>query len=430
MTNTPFTTFKFKSAGGTANRSMPDRLAEVHNVLDFGADPFGGTDSYSAVQAAVNWTSGPARGTIYFPQGQYQINSPITLNYDGNPSLSICFRGEIGSSIFSSTCNGFIFDRHLATPNNAASVHFEKLVIQNGHAGPNTGCIRMGSTICGSIRDCGFNGFIAITTEDSVGNSSQNIMIENCSFGGGAATGAHYIIIGGGGVIQGCNMPGADVAVRAYGHGLNINGGRSENCNTSFLFGCDSGNNPVGMSGFILEAVSTEGDWTAVDIGGPGGGLCEGFSIGMSHFGHDASNAGTIKFIQGSQYGIRVRANCARSGVFTVGCSGPYDVGGFVVETSTSRANILVKETTSLNTGGPGQSWIFPSNAYTAKFTNNNIMPTWTYSQLPTGSNLLEGEEFDITDCNTATWGATAAGGGSNHVLVRYNGTNWTVVGK
>jgi hypothetical protein len=43
---------------------------------------------------------------------------------------------------------------------------------------------------------------------------------------------------------------------------------------------------------------------------------------------------------------------------------------------------------------------------------------------------LLEGEEFDITDCNTATWGATAAGGGSNHVLVRYNGTNWTVVGK
>lgn len=34
-----------------------------------------------------------------------------------------------------------------------------------------------------------------------------------------------------------------------------------------------------------------------------------------------------------------------------------------------------------------------------------------------------------ITDSNTATWGATIAGGGSNKVLGWYNGTNWTVVG-
>jgi hypothetical protein len=40
------------------------------------------------------------------------------------------------------------------------------------------------------------------------------------------------------------------------------------------------------------------------------------------------------------------------------------------------------------------------------------------------------GAEYTITDSNTATWGATAAGGGSNNVVVRYNGTNWTVVGK
>lgn len=40
------------------------------------------------------------------------------------------------------------------------------------------------------------------------------------------------------------------------------------------------------------------------------------------------------------------------------------------------------------------------------------------------------GMEYTITDSNTATWGATAAGGGSNNVVVRYNGTNWTVVGK
>lgn len=41
----------------------------------------------------------------------------------------------------------------------------------------------------------------------------------------------------------------------------------------------------------------------------------------------------------------------------------------------------------------------------------------------------LEGQEANITDCNTAVWGATAAAGGSTHAKVRYNGTNWTVVG-
>ena len=35
-----------------------------------------------------------------------------------------------------------------------------------------------------------------------------------------------------------------------------------------------------------------------------------------------------------------------------------------------------------------------------------------------------------VTDSNTATWGATVAGGGANVVLVVFNGSVWTVVGK
>jgi hypothetical protein len=38
--------------------------------------------------------------------------------------------------------------------------------------------------------------------------------------------------------------------------------------------------------------------------------------------------------------------------------------------------------------------------------------------------------EFTVTDSNTDVWGATVAGGGALNVKVRYNGTNWTVVGK
>ena len=42
----------------------------------------------------------------------------------------------------------------------------------------------------------------------------------------------------------------------------------------------------------------------------------------------------------------------------------------------------------------------------------------------------VEGMLVAITDSATATWGATITGGGANHVLGYYNGTNWTVAGK
>lgn len=49
------------------------------------------------------------------------------------------------------------------------------------------------------------------------------------------------------------------------------------------------------------------------------------------------------------------------------------------------------------------------------------------YASLPSG--VPTGAIANVSDSNTATWGATVAGGGANHVLARYNGTNWTVVG-
>lgn len=51
-----------------------------------------------------------------------------------------------------------------------------------------------------------------------------------------------------------------------------------------------------------------------------------------------------------------------------------------------------------------------------------------TFDTLP--ASPVVGQTANISDSNTATWGATAAAGGSNRVLVRWNGTVWTVVGK
>lgn len=51
-----------------------------------------------------------------------------------------------------------------------------------------------------------------------------------------------------------------------------------------------------------------------------------------------------------------------------------------------------------------------------------------TFATLP--ASPLLGMVAAITDCNTTTWGANAAGGGSNKAFLFYNGTNWTVMGK
>src|SRR4051812_27875227 len=77
-----FTSFAFPATGAPKARTMPDRLAEIKNVVDFGADPAGTLDSTAAIQAAVNWTSGANRGTIYFPLGAYKVSAPITFNYN------------------------------------------------------------------------------------------------------------------------------------------------------------------------------------------------------------------------------------------------------------------------------------------------------------------------------------------------------------
>ncbi len=42
----------------------------------------------------------------------------------------------------------------------------------------------------------------------------------------------------------------------------------------------------------------------------------------------------------------------------------------------------------------------------------------------------VEGMLVAVTDSTTNVWGATITGGGANHVLAYYNGTNWTVAGK
>lgn len=104
------------------------------------------------------------------------------------------------------------------------------------------------------------------------------------------------------------------------------------------------------------------------------------------------------------------------------------------VYTSASRTN-MVFMSCNFAGAGTGLSWDYPTNAYTMTQLNCNESKAWTYSQLPTGSNALEGDLFTITDGaksggGTAGWGDAVQGSAAQRLLVRWNGSAYTVVGK
>ena len=586
--NVPFTTFDFKATGAPTARTMPDRLAEVKNVLDFGADPTGGNPStnVTAIQAAVDWTTGPDRGTIYFPAGSYQTNAPITFNYIGltavnstgssynsgtgivtlnltttptyTPFCSVTVSGLTGTGAALSQANGifmvlsvsgtvityaintgltistitggavvgnlsirflgdntadtaifgnfsgYILDRSLGSPNNTTGGRiFERLNVLNGRS-PGQGSIRVGSSDGVVVRDCFLSAYTCFTSEDSAGASSTNITLNNIGCTGGSVAGSRGFVVGGGGFMTACTCVGADIACTIYGKGFNASGNRWERNNTATLLGVDTGtaatfqgtvsagvltassvsgsillgqmlydggvsvpagvtiqkqltgsaggagtyslysgqsftiSSPISMStignqqatsGFSITGASNEGDWVGMDLAGP----CSAFIISSIFFlGHPASNSGAIPNLANTQFGLLVRDGMASSGVFSGLGTGQWaDVAAAAVGTMASRANLLFNGCNMVfqNSAGSGVNWIPPNNAYSAQFVRCNEQPIWTFSQLPRGSDLFVGDEFNIRDSNTATWGATAAGSGSNHVLVRWNnGTAWTVV--
>jgi len=169
-----------------------------------------------------------------------------------------------------------------------------------------------------------------------------------------------------------------------------------------------------------------------------------------------AASGGDWSFAQASGIWAEGMANTTISsvscnfGVLNPGNPGIdlYVLGNF------SGANNLLMSVISNSSGSP--SWAMPPNigqstvgssqkAGTQYIMCNNPAGStldaagnaagMTYADLPGGTNIslggpVDGMEYDIIDDNSAgTFGATSSGGGTRHARVRYNGTNWTVMG-
>ena len=85
------------ATGSTTARTLATRFADQANILDFGADATGATDSTSAIQAAVN-----TGNAVYVPKGTYAIKNAITFS---TPGQTIYGDGR-RASIFTITNSG------------------------------------------------------------------------------------------------------------------------------------------------------------------------------------------------------------------------------------------------------------------------------------------------------------------------------------
>lgn len=102
--------------------------------------------------------------------------------------------------------------------------------------------------------------------------------------------------------------------------------------------------------------------------------------------------------------------------------SGQLSIGNFIYGTGLTGTGSSVS---------PGSIGIGVTNPHTTLEVAGPIQadPT-TFAGLPSCASTTEGAHRAVTDSTTATWGATVAGGGSNHILAYCDGTNWTVAAK
>lgn len=70
-------------------------LANIANVLAFGADPSGAADSTTSIQNAINSLSATS-GIVFFPKGVYKISAPLTISVTG---ISLIGAGRLSSVI-------------------------------------------------------------------------------------------------------------------------------------------------------------------------------------------------------------------------------------------------------------------------------------------------------------------------------------------
>lgn len=373
------------------------------------------------------------KGTIFFPAGTYLVSKPIIMEGKGFNLVGV---GD--ASVITGNFADYILRRKDSDSiPNGPLIAIEALKIVNPHA--SGGGIQIGNVTLGAVRECTViaNKGIQIASDGTPAPATGplDMSIENCSVSPGSnVSGSIGIMSLANGPIYNCRIIGYESGMRLWGNENNYNvlGCYFEGNLVAMDFGRSADGSQAGSGAIIASGCWFKNNGTAIKFGNftpnvaaSGGGIFTGIRI-------EADENVTI-FGSRPQYGILLAAEgCCGFSIFAgITVTGQYDQYGIYLGTD-ANATVTWMGVRSVNTsthGGLG-AWRLPtSSASLAEMLIEcNVAQVSTVAALP--ASPLEGDAYNVSDCNTATWGATAASGGSNHDKVRWSGSNWTVVGK
>src|SRR5262249_29143957 len=153
---------------GTTARTMPERLADVKNVKDFGAVGDGVADDTAAVQAAINAASawglnnyGAMWGCdVFLPPGVYKISSAPQNNTERS-YVTLRGSGQYSCMLYGNF-NGYIIDQNDSSAGGINTI--EGLHVVNYSSAAGSGAIRFNNSQEGTIRQCYIQGFNGLNT--------------------------------------------------------------------------------------------------------------------------------------------------------------------------------------------------------------------------------------------------------------------------
>lgn len=432
MADRLFTTFPFLATGTTTARTDPDRWSDIKNVKDYGAKGDGVTDDRAAIQAAVDYTTAPYstanRGTIFFPEGNYIILSPITFELSAGIT-SISFIGAGGATITGNFADALL-KRSVNSPNGGNYLISNLTLVNNNAAGK---CILFHSIVGGKIVACSINGCNGVETYNS-----QSVTVDSCSFLTGGHSGGIGILAGNATAILSCDFSAFGEAVRHFNSGLLVIGGRMETNTIGVNLGVDQAGAGNQSTGVFISGISMESNTTGFSAGG-GLSSAEICDIGISC--SQAGKANGINFT-GTPSSLSIR-NVTVSN--TQGWSGHAIniAGGSYVTlenvacgTTAGGGDIALATGTHSNFKCSGVSNIpFTGTAWTLGTGADIIFdrcpdaPIPTLANLPASSAVPRGTRRAISDSTSTlgsqTYGATAVGTGANFAPVWSDGTTW-----
>ena len=414
-----------------ATYSMID--GAVVNVLDYGADPTGLSDSTAAIQSALDYAAAQQGCVVFFPRGTYTCAGTLSfasyvvgLSLVGegadNTNLGgsrIVYTGASADDFFKMDvlntrfCNIRMLDirgTNASATGNLLSVSIFNGNIEDCHlsmVSTATEVLNLNQTVDFKLTRCYIRG----GTKNVVGNVVNAVIFDQCDFGGQTdyAVGLDYP--------QGVTFTGC--AFEPASGDQKANGIYVTNASGVTVQGCWMG-----------DVVTTAGSPTSNWISFSGDSLV----VSGNYLNGDGYHKITPVFLNDTTVGVSVIGNhiSATPEVVNIGAGLAKEV--FVVGNFLN-GNVDAVITGTIASGGNlfVQGYLFGT---TDGYMNINKMRATsvigtnatTVSALPAPTSLADtGLRSFVTDATSTTFGAAAVGGGANRVPVFCDGYAWLI---